>query len=76
MLVLDKFRGHGCGGQVFAFVANLAISEGFSGLEWSALDDNDIAIGFYDHIKAQRESGVLHFSMSLSELKAFTESRS
>lgn len=74
MLVLDKYRGEGLGKQAFAFAANLALSRGYSKLEWSALDDNDVAIGFYDHINAERKNGVLHFSMSKPQMKLLTES--
>ncbi|WP_262694764.1 GNAT family N-acetyltransferase [Kordiimonas aquimaris] len=73
MLIVDDYRGQGLGTQLFAFVADLAVSGGYSGLNWSALDDNDVAIGFYNHIKAEEETGVLHFSMDAEKLQQYLE---
>lgn len=73
MLIDDEYRGLGLGTQLFAFIAELVVSGGYSGLSWSALDDNDVAIGFYNHIKAEEETGVLHFSMDAEKLQQYLE---
>ena len=75
MLLVDTFRGQGLGGQLFAFVADLAVKGNYSGLNWSAVAGNDIAIGFYNHIKAESEKDVLHFSMTAPKLKQLLESK-
>ncbi len=63
MLVRPAFRGGGTGRKLLGFLAQLAIAMGCERLEWSALDNNDIALGFYDHLQAEREQGVVHFSL-------------
>jgi len=63
MLVRPEFRGGGTGKQFLAFLAKQAANLGCERMEWSALDDNDIALGFYDHLGAEREDGVVHFSL-------------
>jgi len=63
MLVRPEFRGGGTGKQFLAFLAKRAAAKGCERMEWSALDNNDVALGFYDHIGAERESGVVHFSL-------------
>lgn len=62
MLVRPEFRGGGTGRQVLAFLAREATSLGCDHMEWSALDNNEVALGFYDHLGAVREEGVVHFS--------------
>jgi len=63
MLIRPEFRGGGTGKQFLAFLAEQAVALGCERMEWSALDDNDIALGFYDHLGAEREGGVVHFSL-------------
>ncbi len=63
MLVRPEYRGGGIGKQFLAFLARRAGDLGCGRMEWSALDNNDIALGFYDHLGAQRENGVVHFSL-------------
>ncbi len=63
MLVRPKFRGGGTGKKLLAFLAGETIAKRFDRLEWSALDNNDVALGFYDHLGAGRETGVTHFSL-------------
>ncbi len=63
MLVRPAFRGGGTGKQFLAFLAKQAVAMGCERMEWSALDNNDVALGFYDHLGAEREEGVVHFSL-------------
>lgn len=63
MLVRPEHRGGGTGKQFLAFLARQALAMGCERMEWSAQADNDVALGFYDHLGAGREDGVVHFSL-------------
>lgn len=69
MLIHADRRGAGLGKKLFTFLAQEAISRGCVGLEWSALDNNDVAIGFYTYLNASQEHGVLHYSMTGEQLE-------
>lgn len=73
MLVRPAYRGSGAGRQMLAFLARLVGERGCDRLEWSALDDNHVALGFYDHIGAETESGVVHFSLRGDALTKLAE---
>ena len=73
MLVRPAYRGGGTGKQFLAFLAKQAVALGCERMEWSALDDNDLALGFYDHLGAEREGGVVHFSLRDENYKNLTE---
>lgn len=64
MLVREEYRQGGTGKQMLAFLAQRAREMGCQRMEWSALADNDIALGFYDYLGAEREAGVVHFELS------------
>lgn len=63
MLIRPNYRGGGTGKQFLAFLAKQAVASGCERMEWSALDDNEMALGFYDHLGAEREGGVVHFAL-------------
>lgn len=73
MLVRPEYRGGGTGKQFLAFLARQAAAQGCERMEWSALDNNDVALGFYDHLGAQREGGVVHFSLRGEKYKNLAE---
>lgn len=73
MLVRPEFRGGGTGRQVLAFLTREAVRLGCDHMEWSALDNNDVALGFYDHLGAVREKGVVHFSIEGAALDKLME---
>lgn len=52
LFVLPEYRGQGIGKQLISYVAQLAVSRNCGRLEWSVLDWNESAIGFYQHIGA------------------------
>ena len=52
LFVLESFRGHGVGKALLARLATLAIERGCGRLEWSVLDWNSDAIGFYRSLGA------------------------
>ncbi len=47
IFVRPKFRGHGFGRALLAHVARRCVAENCARLEWSVLDWNEPAIGFY-----------------------------
>lgn len=71
--IREKFRKKGLGKRFFAFIAAQILKEGFSGMEWSCLDWNDSALGFYDHIGAHREKGREYLFMAKDELISLTD---
>lgn len=52
LFVLPEYRGRGIGKQLVSYVAQLAVSRNCGRLEWSVLDWNEPAIGFYKRIGA------------------------
>jgi len=52
LFVLPEYRGRGIGKRLISYVAQLAVSRNCGRLEWSVLDWNESAIGFYKHIGA------------------------
>ena len=52
LFVLPEYRGRGIGKRLVSYVAELAVSRNCGRLEWSVLDWNESAIGFYQRIGA------------------------
>ncbi len=52
LFVRPEFRGHGFGKQLLAHLAKIAIDRGYGRFEWSVLDWNEPAIGFYKRLGA------------------------
>jgi GNAT superfamily N-acetyltransferase len=52
LFVVPEARGHGYGRQLLAYLARLASERGCGRLEWSVLDWNETAIGFYKKLGA------------------------
>ena len=50
--MLPEYRGRGIGKRLVSYVAELAVSRNCGRLEWSVLDWNESAIGFYQNIGA------------------------
>ena len=53
LYVKPDLRGHGIGKALLAELARLAVSRGCGRLEWSVLDWNAPAIGFYESLGAR-----------------------
>jgi len=53
IFVEEKWRGQGLGKALMAYMANLAVERGCARLEWSVLDWNEPAIGFYRSLGAK-----------------------
>jgi GNAT superfamily N-acetyltransferase len=52
LFVVPQWRAHGFGRQLLAHLATLAVERGCGRLEWSVLDWNEPAIGFYKKLGA------------------------
>jgi GNAT superfamily N-acetyltransferase len=48
LFVLEQWRGRGIGLQLLRALAALAVERGCARLEWTVLDWNEAAIGFYE----------------------------
>jgi GNAT superfamily N-acetyltransferase len=57
LFVVPKWRGHGLGRQFLAHLAALAVERGCGRLEWTVLDWNEPAIGFYKKLGAKPMDG-------------------
>lgn len=53
LFVLPQWRGRGIGRALLAYLARLAVAGGYGRLEWSVLDWNAPAIGFYRSVGAR-----------------------
>lgn len=53
LFVLPQYRGQGIGKALFTHLAKLAVERNYGRLEWSVLDWNEPAIGFYRKIGAE-----------------------
>ncbi|MGD1806098.1 GNAT family N-acetyltransferase [Dapis sp. BLCC M126] len=52
LFVLPEYRGQGIGKRLVSYIAELAVSRNCGRLEWTVLDWNEPAIGFYQRIGA------------------------
>ena len=73
IFIKEEFRHRGFGRYFLAKIAELAISEGYSAMEWSCLSHNKPSIEFYKKLGAVKESGVEHFKLDKIGLKAVSE---
>jgi ribosomal protein S18 acetylase RimI-like enzyme len=53
IFVEPRFRRQGLGEALLAHLAKLAVERGYGRLEWSVLDWNELAIGFYKKLGAR-----------------------
>jgi GNAT superfamily N-acetyltransferase len=56
VFVLPRHRRRGIGRAIFSYLANLSVSRGYGRMEWSVLDWNEPAIGFYQGLGAAPQS--------------------
>jgi GNAT superfamily N-acetyltransferase len=50
LFVLEEHRGNGIGKALIRYLAGIAIARGYRRFEWSVLDWNEPAIGFYQRM--------------------------
>jgi len=53
LFVVPDWRGRGVGRQLLAYVAGVAVQRGCGRMEWSVLDWNEPAVGFYRRLGAR-----------------------
>jgi GNAT superfamily N-acetyltransferase len=53
LFVLPEFRRHGLGTVLLKRLAQVAVERGYGRVEWSVLDWNELAIGFYKGLDAR-----------------------
>lgn len=73
LYVRPEFRGAGVGREIFVYLARIAKERGCGRLEWSVLEWNEPAIGFYQRIGASPVSGWTGYRVTggaLEELAA------
>ncbi len=64
IFVLPEWRGSGVGRELMAYGAGLAKARGYPRLEWSVLDWNEPAIGFYKNLGAEKVEGWSTYRLS------------
>ena len=64
VFVLPEWRGFGVGRELLAYGAGLAKDRGYPRLEWSVLDWNEPAIGFYKKLGAEQVDGWSTYRLS------------
>ena len=69
IFVLPEWRAHGVGRVLMSYGAGLAQSRGYPRMEWSVLDWNEPAIGFYENLGAERLEGWHIYRLSGEALK-------
>ena len=66
-------RGSGAGKKMLRHLAQIACETGCGRFEWSVLDWNEPAIGFYESIGASAQSEWVRYRLAGDALKAFAE---
>lgn len=73
LYVSPASRGSGAGKQMLRHLAQIACDTGCGRFEWSVLDWNEPAIGFYESIGASAQSEWVRYRLAGDALKAFAE---
>ena len=71
LYVRPERRGSGLGAALLSSLAAIAVAQGYARVEWSVLDWNAPAIGFYDSIGAAPMSQWTVYRLADAELRAF-----
>ena len=64
LFVLPEFRGHGYGKALLTELARICVANGYGRLEWSVLDWNELAIGFYRALGATAQDEWTTFRLA------------
>ncbi len=73
LFVVDDARERGLGKALLVALARLAIERGCGRLEWSVLDWNSRAIGFYDSLGAAPVAGWIPYRLEAGALAALAQ---
>jgi len=69
LYIAPSYRGQGAGRALFAYLAKIALSNKCRRFEWSVLDWNEQAIGFYRHLGAKPLKQWLVYRLAGSALE-------
>ncbi|KAF4738297.1 Diamine acetyltransferase 2 [Perkinsus olseni] len=70
----EDLRGEGIGRSLIEYVVKLAAREGYARMDWSAVDWNVGAHGFYERIGAKKESEWIPFVLDHDGIAALASS--
>lgn len=73
LFVFPAFRGHGVGTRLLARLAAIAVERGCGRFEWSVLDWNSDAIGFYRGLGAESMDDWTTFRLTGDALSALAQ---
>jgi len=73
LYVTPSARGHGLGKALLKHLAHIAVARGCGRLEWSVLDWNEPAIGFYKSLGAAPMSEWTTFRLTGDALRSLAE---
>jgi GNAT superfamily N-acetyltransferase len=71
LFVLPSARGQGAGRRLLQRLAGIAVAEGCGRFEWSVLDWNQPAIGFYESLGAKPQSEWVRYRLHGQALRRF-----
>lgn len=69
IFIKKEYRGNGFGKYFLAKVAKAVLDDGYTEMEWSCLDWNEPAIGFYEKLGAVKETGRVYYGFPKNELE-------
>ncbi|OGQ85039.1 MAG: GNAT family N-acetyltransferase [Deltaproteobacteria bacterium RIFOXYC2_FULL_48_10] len=64
LYILPEFRNYGAGRKILKYLCNLALTKDCGRVEWSVLNWNTPAIGFYDALGAEPLSEWIRYRLS------------
>lgn len=73
LYITPEQRGDGTGRQLLRFIAREALANQCGRLEWSVLDWNEPAIGFYQSLGAQAQDEWIRYRLEGERLAAFAQ---
>ncbi|MFK5735126.1 GNAT family N-acetyltransferase [Pseudomonas urmiensis] len=73
LYITPEQRGDGAGRQLLRFIAREALANQCARLEWSVLDWNEPAIGFYQSLGAQAQDEWIRYRLEGERLAAFAQ---
>nr|WP_314483908.1 GNAT family N-acetyltransferase [uncultured Pseudomonas sp.] len=73
LYITPEARGDGAGRQLLRHIAKEAVAKGCGRLEWSVLDWNEPAIGFYEALGAQPQKEWVRYRLEGETLSAFAQ---
>ena len=73
LFVVPRFRRHGLGRKLLVHLAQIADERGYGRIEWSVLDWNELAIGFYKGLGAKPMDEWTVFRLNGESLRALAQ---